>query len=171
MESLCIFNFSFFLALLLDLVTPVSAFDGGDAAALVLGLLIGIIGIFACLGCYARRKAGQMQQWTHLLQNFNTTLFILIIRNQYELFRMQDCVDPMILSRSGKLIKISIHLLQLFNELHNKATAAYSFYTTDHTAALRNLSSLLLLHIHTCIIRNTNWKEDCDLVCCIKHNA
>ena len=135
MESLCIFNFSFFLALLLDLVTPVSAFDGGDAAALVLGLLIGIIGIFACLGCYARRKAGQMQHWTHLLHIILTQHYSSSSsETNYELFHMQHCIDPMILSRSGKLIKISIHLLQLFKELHNKATAAYSFCTTDHNS-------------------------------------
>ncbi|XP_078595865.1 small integral membrane protein 30-like [Branchiostoma floridae x Branchiostoma japonicum] len=34
------------------------AFDGGDAVALILGLIIGILGICACLGCYARRRAG-----------------------------------------------------------------------------------------------------------------
>lgn len=36
----------------------VSAFDAGDTIALLLGLAIGIIGIFACLGCYARRRSG-----------------------------------------------------------------------------------------------------------------
>ena len=35
----------------------VSAFDAGDTIALLLGLAIGIIGIFACLGCYARRRS------------------------------------------------------------------------------------------------------------------
>lgn len=33
------------------------AFDAGDAIALVLGLVIGILGICACLGYYARRRA------------------------------------------------------------------------------------------------------------------
>jgi hypothetical protein len=33
-----------------------SAFDAGDGIALVLGLLIGFLGIFACLGAYAKRK-------------------------------------------------------------------------------------------------------------------
>jgi len=32
------------------------AFDGGDTVALILGLIIGISGILACLGAYARRK-------------------------------------------------------------------------------------------------------------------
>ena len=34
------------------------AFDGGDAAALVFGLIFGILGVFACLGYYARKKNG-----------------------------------------------------------------------------------------------------------------
>lgn len=33
-------------------------FDGGDAAALIIGLIIGIMGICACLGAYARRQQG-----------------------------------------------------------------------------------------------------------------
>ena len=37
------------------------AFDGGDAAALIIGLLIGFLGFCACLGYYARKKAGQAQ--------------------------------------------------------------------------------------------------------------
>jgi len=36
----------------------VSAFDGGDAAALIIGLILGIMGICACLGAYARRQQG-----------------------------------------------------------------------------------------------------------------
>jgi hypothetical protein len=32
------------------------AFDGGDAAALVFGLIFGILGVFACLGWYARKQ-------------------------------------------------------------------------------------------------------------------
>ena len=35
---------------------PAEAFDGGDAAALVIGLVIGILGICSCLGYYARRR-------------------------------------------------------------------------------------------------------------------
>lgn len=35
-----------------------AAFDGGDAAALIIGLIIGIMGICACLGAYARRQQG-----------------------------------------------------------------------------------------------------------------
>lgn len=37
----------------------VLAFDGGDALALILGLVIGILGICACLGAYARRRAAR----------------------------------------------------------------------------------------------------------------
>ena len=33
-------------------------FDFGDALALMFGMVIGIVGICACLGCYARRRAG-----------------------------------------------------------------------------------------------------------------
>ena len=39
--------------------TPVEAFDGGDVAALIIGLMIGILGICACIGVYARRRSGQ----------------------------------------------------------------------------------------------------------------
>lgn len=34
-----------------------SGFDFGDALALIIGLVIGIVGICACLGCYAKRRA------------------------------------------------------------------------------------------------------------------
>lgn len=40
------------------LPSKVMAFDGGDAAALILGLVIGVLGICACLGAYARKRAG-----------------------------------------------------------------------------------------------------------------
>jgi len=43
---------------LISLFLPgVEAFDAGDAIALVLGLIIGILGICACLGYYARRRS------------------------------------------------------------------------------------------------------------------
>ena len=43
---------------LLSVFLPgVEAFDAGDAIALVLGLIIGILGICACLGYYARRRS------------------------------------------------------------------------------------------------------------------
>jgi amino acid transporter len=32
-----------------------SAFGAGDTIALLLGLVIGFFGIFACIGCYAKR--------------------------------------------------------------------------------------------------------------------
>jgi len=37
-------------------VKEANAFDGGDAAALIIGLVIGILGICSCLGYYARRR-------------------------------------------------------------------------------------------------------------------
>ena len=54
------YSFMFLLVIfVLTLVFPgVEAFDAGDAIALVLGLVIGILGICACLGYYARRRAG-----------------------------------------------------------------------------------------------------------------
>ena len=45
---------------LISLIQGVAAFDGGDAAALILGLVIGTLGICACLGVYARKRAGNM---------------------------------------------------------------------------------------------------------------
>lgn len=45
------------LACLFEQVAAVP-FDGGDAAALIIGLIIGIMGICACLGAYARRQQG-----------------------------------------------------------------------------------------------------------------
>lgn len=44
--------------LVVVLLPEASAFDGGDAAALILGLFVGTIGICACLGAYARKRAG-----------------------------------------------------------------------------------------------------------------
>lgn len=48
----------FFALVLASLFEQVSAFDGGDAAALIIGLILGIMGICACLGAYARRQQG-----------------------------------------------------------------------------------------------------------------
>lgn len=42
--------------MLLFVVQSSQAFDGGDAIALILGLVLGIFGILACIGCYARRQ-------------------------------------------------------------------------------------------------------------------
>lgn len=38
-------------------IPGVAAFDAGDAIALVIGLIVGILGVCACLGYYARRRA------------------------------------------------------------------------------------------------------------------
>lgn len=41
----------------LSLFVPgAEAFDGGDVAALVIGLIVGILGLCSCLGYYARRR-------------------------------------------------------------------------------------------------------------------
>jgi len=48
--------FSFILCFLLSFIVPVSAFDAGDAIALILGILIGIIALCAGLGWWARRQ-------------------------------------------------------------------------------------------------------------------
>lgn len=45
------------VAFLLVVFLPgAEAFDGGDVAALVIGLVVGILGICSCLGYYARRR-------------------------------------------------------------------------------------------------------------------
>ena len=46
---------SFILSLF---IPSVSAFDGGDIAALILGLFIGTLAICACIGVYARKRGG-----------------------------------------------------------------------------------------------------------------
>ena len=56
-QSYCVAIVQFILLFLAVFSEGVSAFDGGDAAALILGLFIGIMGIFACLGWYARRRS------------------------------------------------------------------------------------------------------------------
>lgn len=53
--------FYFLLLAVVGLFLPgaeAASFDAGDAVALVLGLVIGILGILACLGAYARRRSG-----------------------------------------------------------------------------------------------------------------
>lgn len=39
-----------------DFVMASPGFDFGDTLALILGLIIGIIGFFACMGAYARHR-------------------------------------------------------------------------------------------------------------------
>ena len=47
------------LLVVISLFLPgTQAFDAGDGIALALGLIIGVLGILACLGAYARRRAG-----------------------------------------------------------------------------------------------------------------
>lgn len=47
---------SFFL---LTVFHTADAFDGGDAAALLLGAAVTLVGMCACLGWYARGRNGQ----------------------------------------------------------------------------------------------------------------
>ena len=47
---------AYFLLVFACLFEQVSAFDGGDAAALIIGLVLGIMAICACVGAYARRQ-------------------------------------------------------------------------------------------------------------------
>lgn len=47
------------LFLLLTIIKTADAFDGGDAAALLLGATVAIVGLCACLGWYARGRNGQ----------------------------------------------------------------------------------------------------------------
>merc|ERR1712212_733983 len=56
MASVLVAFLSSLIAMLLLLPSGAEAFDGGDTVALLLGLIIGISGILACLGAYARRK-------------------------------------------------------------------------------------------------------------------
>jgi len=35
------------------------AFDFGDTLALLIGLAIGFVALFACLGCYARKRGSR----------------------------------------------------------------------------------------------------------------
>ncbi len=41
--------------ILLFVLQGAQAFDVGDTIALLLGLVLGILGVFACLGCFSRR--------------------------------------------------------------------------------------------------------------------
>lgn len=44
--------------MLLFVLQTAQGFDGGDTIALILGLVLGILGVFACIGCYSRRRNG-----------------------------------------------------------------------------------------------------------------
>lgn len=55
---------SFLVLFSLLLVLPVvEAVEAGDAIALLLGVVLSITGICACLGVYARKRNGQMWLW------------------------------------------------------------------------------------------------------------
>ena len=57
--TMAMWHLASLIIFILCLVSNVSAFDGGDAVALILGLIIGIMGICACIGCYARKQRGE----------------------------------------------------------------------------------------------------------------
>ena len=54
MEAVQFYRIFWFM--LLFVVHRASAFDAGDTIALILGLVLGILGIFACIGCFAKKK-------------------------------------------------------------------------------------------------------------------
>ena len=45
------------IVLTILLIPYVSAFDGGDAAAMVIGLFISVLGVCSCFGWYARKRS------------------------------------------------------------------------------------------------------------------
>jgi len=49
-------SWTILVAVIIICVKEANAFDGGDAAALIIGLVIGVLGICSCLGYYARRR-------------------------------------------------------------------------------------------------------------------
>lgn len=44
------------IAFMLLFVFKSASADAGDVIAILLGVFLGIFGIFACIGCYARRR-------------------------------------------------------------------------------------------------------------------
>jgi len=58
LEAILLRTWTIVVAVITICVKEVNAFDGGDAAALIIGLVIGVLGICSCLGYYARRRAG-----------------------------------------------------------------------------------------------------------------
>uniref|UniRef100_A0A3Q3LKU4 Small integral membrane protein 30 n=1 Tax=Mastacembelus armatus TaxID=205130 RepID=A0A3Q3LKU4_9TELE len=49
-----------FCLIFLSLISPAEAYDAGDALALLLGTVVAVVGLCACLGWYARRRNGQL---------------------------------------------------------------------------------------------------------------
>lgn len=49
---------------LFHLASASGSFDFGDTLALILGLIIGIMGFFACMGAYARRRNHFESLWS-----------------------------------------------------------------------------------------------------------
>ena len=87
------------------------AFDGGDTVALLLGLIIGISGILACLGAYARRKG---MAWTmnpkHLqLLSFHEHYFAGLFQSAHcsssEHYERSLCIQCLIIDDWSKMNK------------------------------------------------------------------
>ena len=55
-EDILLRTWTLLVAVIIICVKEANAFDGGDAAALIIGLVIGVLGICSCLGYYARRR-------------------------------------------------------------------------------------------------------------------
>lgn len=47
------------LVMFVSLIPSAEAFDGGDAVALLLGVIISVVGVCACIGWYTRQRNGQ----------------------------------------------------------------------------------------------------------------
>lgn len=47
-----------FWLVLLSLISPAEAYDAGDGLALLLGTVLTVVGICACLGWYSRKRNG-----------------------------------------------------------------------------------------------------------------
>lgn len=70
-----------FVALFYSNVVVVEAFDGGDAVALVTGVLIAVMATCACLGCISKRRSIlQQQNASSILQNSTLSLCCLFMQ-------------------------------------------------------------------------------------------
>jgi len=56
LEQVLLRTWIILVALIIICIKEANAFDGGDAAALIIGLVVGVLGICSCLGYYARRR-------------------------------------------------------------------------------------------------------------------
>lgn len=66
-------------SMLLLVVPGVEAVEAGDAIALLLGVVLSITGICACLGIYARKRNGQIWLWRTAELDFTLTTLKTIV--------------------------------------------------------------------------------------------